>query len=63
MGPNDCKVEINGKEKTMLVNLLYKYISKEEETSPTVPEVSSKTRDDLKVPSCVAVVEDIIKIF
>ena len=58
MGPNDYRVEINGKEKTMHANLLKKYLSREEETSLRVPDFSSQTRDDLNVPSCVAVVED-----
>ena len=58
VGSNDYKVEINGKEKTSHANLLKKYASREEETSPKVPEVSSQTRDDLKVLSCVAVIED-----
>ena len=37
-----------------------KYLSRDEETtcSSRVPEVSSQTKDDLNVPSCVAVVED-----
>ena len=42
----------------MHANLLKKYISRDEETSARVPEVSSQTRDDLNVPSCVAVDED-----
>ena len=42
----------------MHANLLKKYLSKNEETSSRVPEVSSQTRDDLDVPSCVTVVED-----
>ena len=57
-GPNDYKVEINGKEKTMHANLLKKYISSDEETNSRVPKVSSQTRDDLDVPSCVAKAED-----
>ena len=32
--------------------------SRDEETNSRVPDVSSQTRDDLNVPSCVAVVED-----
>ena len=58
VGLNDEKVDINGKEKTMHANLLKKYLSRNEETSLRVPEVSSQTRDDLDVPSCVAVVEN-----
>ena len=58
VGLNDYKVKINGKEKTFHANLLKKYLSRNEETSSRVPEVSSQTRDDLDVPSCVAVVED-----
>ena len=51
VGPNDYKVEINGKEKTGHANLRKKYLSRDEETSSRVPEVSSQTRDDLNVPS------------
>ena len=39
-------------------NLFNKYLSSNEGTTSRVPEVSSQTRDDLDVPSCVAVVED-----
>ena len=42
----------------MHANLLKKNLSRDEETSSRVPEVSSQTRDDLNVPSCVAVVKD-----
>ena len=42
----------------MHANLLKKYLSRDEETYLRVPEVSSQTRDDLDIPSCVAVVED-----
>ena len=42
----------------MHANLLKKYISRNDETSSRVLNVSSQTRDDLNVPSCVAVVED-----
>ena len=41
-GPNDYKVEINGKEKTTYANLLKKYLSRNEETSSRVPDVSSQ---------------------
>ena len=58
VGPFDYKAEINGKEKTMHVDLLKKYLARNEENSSRVPEVSSQTRDYLDVPSCVAVVED-----
>ena len=58
MGLNDYKVKINRKEETLHANLLKKYLSRNEETSSRVPEVSSQMRDDLDVPSCVAVVED-----
>ena len=58
VGLNDYKVKISGKEKTLHANLLKKYLSRDEDTSSRVPEVSSQTRDDLDVPSCVAVVED-----
>ena len=58
MDLNDYKAEINGKKKTMHANPFKKYVSREEETSPRVPNVSSQIRDDLNVPSCVAVVED-----
>ena len=37
-------------------NLPKKYLSRDEETSSRVPEVSSQTRDDLNVPSCVVMV-------
>ena len=57
MGPDDYKVEFNGKEKTLHANLLKKYVSREEDTRPRGPEVSSQTQVDLEVPSCVAVVE------
>ena len=42
----------------MHANLLKKYLSRNDETSSRVLNVSSQTRDDLNVPSCVAVVED-----
>ena len=42
----------------MHANLLKKYRSREEETSSIVPEVPIQTRDNLNVPSYVAVVED-----
>ena len=42
----------------MHANLLKKYLSRYEKTSSRVPAVSRQTRDDLNVPSCVAVVED-----
>ena len=58
LGPDDYKVEFNGKEKTMHANLLKKYFSRDEEASSRVPDVSSQKPDDLNVPSCVAVVED-----
>ena len=58
VGPNDYKVKINGKEKTIYANLLKKYLSRDEETSSRVPEVPSQTRNDLNVPSCVTMVED-----
>ena len=47
-GPINYKVEINGKKKTMHANLLKKYLSREEETSSTVPGVFSQTQDYLK---------------
>ncbi|KAK3783840.1 hypothetical protein RRG08_031681 [Elysia crispata] len=58
VGLNDYKVKISGKEKTLHANLLKKYLSRNEETSLRVPDVSSQTRDDPDVPSCVAVVQD-----
>ena len=58
MDLNDYKVKINEKEKTLHANLLKKYLSRNEETSSRVPEVSSQRRDDLDLPSCVTVVED-----
>ena len=58
VGLNYYKVKINGKEKTLHANILKKYLSKNVETCSGLPEVSSQTRDDLDVPSCVAVVED-----
>ena len=58
VGLNDYKVKINGKEKTLHANLLKKYLSRNEETSLRVSEVSSQRRDDLDLPSCVTVVED-----
>ena len=58
VGLNYYKVKINGKEKTLDANILKNYLSKNVETSSRVPEVSSQTRDDPDVPSCVAVVED-----
>ncbi|RUS74830.1 hypothetical protein EGW08_017387 [Elysia chlorotica] len=58
VGLNDYKVKINGKEKTLHANLLKKYLSRNDETCSTVLDVSSHIRDDLNVPSCVAVVED-----
>ncbi|RUS72103.1 hypothetical protein EGW08_020129 [Elysia chlorotica] len=58
VGLNDYKVKINGKEKTLHANLLKRYLSRNDETCSTVLDVSSHIRDDLNVPSCVAVVED-----
>ena len=59
VGFNDHKVKVNGKEKTKHANLLKKIsLSRDEETSLRVPEVSSQTQDDLNVPSCVAEVGD-----
>ena len=45
-------------ENRRLCMQIFSYLSRNEETSSRVLEVSSQTRDDPDVPSCVAVVED-----
>ena len=42
----------------MHVNLLGKYLPRDDETGPRVPKVSGQTSDDLSVPSCATVFED-----
>ena len=57
VGPNDYKVLMKGKEKTLHANLLKKYVVRED--SP-IGNVLSAVEDDGRqnIPSCVAVVED-----
>ena len=57
VGPNDYKVLMKGKEKTLHANLLKKYVMRE--NSPIGNVVSHVQDDDRQnVPSCVAGVED-----
>ena len=57
VGPNDYKVLMKGKEKTLHANLLQKYVMKED--SPIGNVLSAVQGDDRQnIPSCVAVVED-----
>ena len=51
MGPNDYKVKVNGKEKTMHANLLKKCLSRDDETS-------SRTREMISTFRRMAVVDD-----
>ena len=44
VSPNDYKVKINGKERTMNANLL-----KDDETVPRVTKVSGQVSDDLNI--------------
>ena len=57
VGPNDYKVLMKGKEKTLHANLLKKYVGREDfPVGNAVPTLQDDYRQNM--PSCVAVVED-----
>ena len=57
VGPDDCKVLMKGKEKTLHANLLKKYVVREDSLiGNVVPAVQDDNRQN--IPSGVAVVED-----